>query len=395
MLREIFSASILVHAIFSCFLLCPKVKSARAGDATTIYDSSLSNSKTAAKLTSYNDFKSSYFDNLTTNFGKNYKGSCGYVAIGMILSYYDTYLNDNIILEDYDIASEGYSGDVVSRRNSPGIYKDNITKFNNKSAVSIDNYEYLDTIASMTSYSFHAKLIYKAYIHGFYDFDNDEPLLSTLYKRTTVLNDYLTSNLGYKKDEDYTIEYIDKELYPDESDKVRKYAIEQVKNGYPVIISVKKDKSSDSGHALVVYDYDEDTDQLYGHMGLDADRTHVTIESQNYTIYKSAMVLKFNQSHSHSNNYVIKYTVNNKTTSTKYCFHNSRIDTRSISSTHVYDYGYEKYSNSKHKILCECGNYVLSSHVAGNTYKSGNVIYANCIHCNEIMEMGKGFSVIA
>lgn len=42
-------------------------------------------------------FLSAYFDYLETNFGTNDKGSCVYVSIGMLLSYYDTFLNDDII----------------------------------------------------------------------------------------------------------------------------------------------------------------------------------------------------------------------------------------------------------------------------------------------------------
>lgn len=71
-----------------------------------------------------------YFRNLTTNFGTNtiddYPGSCGYVAIEMLLSYYDTFYNDNIIDDYYDIESTKnfsyYSQlDVSSYTPSPGI----------------------------------------------------------------------------------------------------------------------------------------------------------------------------------------------------------------------------------------------------------------------------------
>ena len=51
----------------------------------------------------YDSFMESYFDNLTTNHGHNTIGSCGYVAIDMLLCYYDTYLNDNIVPEQYDV----------------------------------------------------------------------------------------------------------------------------------------------------------------------------------------------------------------------------------------------------------------------------------------------------
>ena len=70
----------------------------------------------------YSDFKSFYFDNLTQNFGMNYKGSCGYVAIGMMLSYYDTLLSDDIIPERYDVNSVGTTKSLTQSRNIKGCY---------------------------------------------------------------------------------------------------------------------------------------------------------------------------------------------------------------------------------------------------------------------------------
>ena len=44
-----------------------------------------------------NTYASYYFSNLRDNFGNNAFGSCGYVSIGMLLSFYDVYWDDNII----------------------------------------------------------------------------------------------------------------------------------------------------------------------------------------------------------------------------------------------------------------------------------------------------------
>ena len=38
----------------------------------------------ANTITSYDTYLEAYFTNLTENFGYNYKGSCGYVAAGML-----------------------------------------------------------------------------------------------------------------------------------------------------------------------------------------------------------------------------------------------------------------------------------------------------------------------
>lgn len=41
-----------------------------------------------------------YFSNLNGRFGKNVKGSCTYVAVDMLLSYYDSFWNDNFCLKN-------------------------------------------------------------------------------------------------------------------------------------------------------------------------------------------------------------------------------------------------------------------------------------------------------
>ena len=48
-------------------------------------------------------FATYYFSNLKDNYGYNTMGSCGYVATAMMLSYYDTYLNDDIISPVFDV----------------------------------------------------------------------------------------------------------------------------------------------------------------------------------------------------------------------------------------------------------------------------------------------------
>lgn len=40
-----------------------------------------------------------YFKGLTENFGYNHKGSCSYIAVEMVLSYFDSYLYDDIIAQ--------------------------------------------------------------------------------------------------------------------------------------------------------------------------------------------------------------------------------------------------------------------------------------------------------
>lgn len=111
-----------------------------------------------SNLTEYANFRDSYFDNLTKNFGKNYKGSCGYVALGMFLSYYDTYFDDSLIPEAFDIASVGSEKVFYTRRNSPGILNDVITSSTGSSTsygYQLSAQDYYNTIVSYRNVSLH------------------------------------------------------------------------------------------------------------------------------------------------------------------------------------------------------------------------------------------------
>ena len=55
---------------------------------------------------------------------------------------------------------------------------------------------------------------------------------------------------------------------------------------------------------MIVYDYDETTGKLYGHMGWGSDLTHIDLSSMGYLYIKNAATIKISTPHSHSNNYV-------------------------------------------------------------------------------------------
>ena len=64
-------------------------------DEGDLNSSSAIAANTANTPSSYDSYMEAYFRGLKRNFGYNKIGTCGYVAIGMLLSYYDSYLNDN------------------------------------------------------------------------------------------------------------------------------------------------------------------------------------------------------------------------------------------------------------------------------------------------------------
>lgn len=352
----------------------------------------LSDAPYSSGISSYSNFKTSYFDNLTYNFGMNYKGSCGYVAIAMILSYYDTFLSDAIVPEQYDINSVGETTDMILRRNSPGVLKDIISNPSDPADAgygdSLSAIDYYSAIASLQATSLHAKLITIGAARGYYNYDNNKYPCGTTYgMRYNVINDYFSTVLGYALDTDYSIVSCNAESNPSLSSTVRDFAIEQVLLGNPVLLSVSGTRG---GHVVVAYDYDSSTDKLYCHMGWNASSTHTTIESYSYSIYKTALAINFNISHSHSNNYAVTVISDNVPTTNFYCYHDCRISTYTNGNLHSYTDHYTMHSSEKHKAYCYCGKYVLRPHAIkeGSTYTSHGHTYGNCIDCGAVVDLG-------
>lgn len=283
------------------------------------YSFETSESMTAASssLTTYPSFLEAYYRGLTTNLGENYKNSCGYVALGMLLSYYDTYLNDDIIPEEYDIESDGTETNMVSRGNSPGIYHDVIPNGESMSATN-----YFNKIRSMEDYSLHGKLMIIGEELGILDLDDGNNLgLTTNSERVSILNQYLR---GIGIPGGYRIESVSDLTFPQEPTdaQVRTYVKEKIDLGYPVLLSVGKPNSS-IGHALICYDYSGSI--FFGNMGLTSSKSYAHYNIANkYSTFNDAMILVFNNdTHQHSDNYIVKHNGHID----KYCYCNSNIMT--------------------------------------------------------------------
>lgn len=63
---------------------------------------------------------------------------------------------------------------------------------------------------------------------------------------------------------------------------------------------------------------------------------------------------------------------------------------------HVFNHHYVNYSLVKHKSYCECGEYVLSLHSPDtvNSYISNGHIYAPCVFCGALMDLGGNGPII-
>lgn len=161
-----------------------------------------------------------YYYNLNNNFGYNENGSCGYVAVSILLSYYDNLVRDDIIDEQYDVCSTSSTIDFLSNVESPGTLHENKSLIYSYSS-------YYNYIKSTESTSFHSYLLSLGINLGI----NSKASTSfgtDINDRIKLIKNYLDSkNINYS---------IDSKT----GKNVREYAIENVKKGYPVLLSIRK-----------------------------------------------------------------------------------------------------------------------------------------------------------
>ena len=287
-----------------------------------------------------------YFSNLSTNFGYNSKGSCSYVAMAMLLSYYDTILCDTIIPEDYDISTTLVNDDPALSV-SPGIRRITTVSKNgidyNPGEMTYEQYVEFINIAQTSC--LHEKLLSIALEKGGDWIDEQSSkdvygkgVFSGTYDRTRRMleyylqkvavgfnkSDYKVYGLNYEND---VIEAINNyDLIKEYTQQTRKYAINLIKQGIPVILNMAeynhKTRKLDAAHTVVAYAYSEEKDELYCHMGwsyetatkvrpeyVGEDVPQMKDTVKTYDVIYSAIVLEFFDEkirHIHSNNYRVK-----------------------------------------------------------------------------------------
>lgn len=324
----------------------------------------------SSNITTYDNFLSSYYDNLTCNFGMNYKNSCGYVGIGMLLSYYDTYLNDSIIPENYDVTCNGTGYDMTSRRNSPGtfrevIYNPNTSAHDSTYILGMSALNYYAQMQSIQNISLHSKLITIGGELGYYDFEDPATPAGTLcMMRRSILVEYLTHVAGITSF-DYEIEVINHETNKELSPLVRQFTIEKLKQGQPVLLALHK--AHVGGHVVIAYEYDEDNDKIYANFGWNAKYTHINPEEEGFTTYKSALAINWDIEHEHTNNYSVTTLNYGNVNTNYYCYLDK--DIYNFEHNHAYDFEYEDYSDDCHKSFCHCGEYIVTE---SHTYETND-----------------------
>lgn len=276
-------------------------------------------------MSSVNTINTDYFRNLNNNIGTNttnlFSGSCAFVAYGIILSYYDSNINDRYISETFDvIANQEFDSlsevNMSSYTESPGIFG-GLGGFHNFLLVNADRLGIIDIAAG--------------------DFSSN-------FSGVSELNEWYAADIG--------ISITPKKKTLGTKNSFIQYAKDAIDSGYPVYISITGGDgtlmSPDGRHAVVGYDYN--SQGIFVHFG-HRNRTRINIKdfTINYVGY-----FEVSTYHSHSYNY--KYSVgsqegyicscNHKHTCTNFSYY--------VSATHP---------ATKHKKIClQCNESIEEKH---------------------------------
>ena len=278
-----------------------------------------------------------YFEKIHNFVSDNTQGECPFVAYEMLLSYYDTFLNDNIVDEKYEHHVMEYKDNIEEFIQSPGSgYCNRVAQLENMMEYDdgINGLFYRDIYCSQPN-----DLLFQKYLINLYDSNYKMGTGLKGYQHPTMIKNYLKTK-GFN----YTLTYSNGGNL---SDVFTNYTIKIIKKtlnaGRPLIAATYN-------HTMVAYAYNEDYLYLNTGVGFAARLEWKYFKSvlENFYIYDAnAYDVKFNMEHIHSDNYY----------STKL---NSSICP--CGELHNHNIEHVCIDNSYHINLCECGINQIENH---------------------------------
>lgn len=227
-----------------------------------------------------------YFENLT-QFPNNYTGTCGFVALSMLLGYYDTFYNDNFI-PNHNITVNGASQSL--------LVKGKATYTGSTSHIPISNW----SVMPGTTQAMHDLL----YNYGYYLWSTQSGSPVVTSQLVATLNDYvddyasiLENNINIEAH--YTNINIHSSL---------RNSINNDKPSAVVIINgsytnpVNYTSEVVNFHTVVVYGYNFNTNQYVAHFGWWPGSKQYTSIMINSIFAEGFMTVNYTGAHKHSKN---------------------------------------------------------------------------------------------
>ena len=282
-----------------------------------------------------------------------------------MLSFRDTYWDDSIIPESYDVSTILSDDQFSLSLDSPGIYQEPFLE-------SLSSQEYYNVSEQHSGSYFQLKLIQmgKEKFQQ-YKFDNtDSPCGLTLSELIELSQYYIkTNNLSSK----FSVKY--------ETNSPKQFAINRIQKGIPV--EIRCGNNAGSGHAMIAYDYNATTDTIYVHPGWIGFSTHRSLQETGYTQIWDATAIIPSRAHSCTNNYLFTKNYYRHT----HCPCDSSIHPNGVQNhSHIFSRIKPDGENkSFHIASCSCGLWKYETHYFSNRYRSDGHTYAYCSKCGKTL----------
>ena len=374
-----------------------------------------------------------YFTELIDGFGTNSEGTCSFVASAMLLSYYDSFWNDEIISNVYE-ENGSWMHTFWGFRviDSPGIKKepqwvknDTYSTYGEYIDAYADDYLHLELLRMAKD---DLNYFYSDFAEGVMDLFGNLKVVNNYYYSSVkwsisipqaqeLLQHYLEERgIGNNKIAVNCLSYRDimEELSDDLSEEekaniadeeIRQQVINKVNSGVPVVYAgFEQDSFGNwSGHALVAYDYDSANDELIFHSGWnDSDRIlregdiafsfsehlymmwfdvndinypHACSYNYNFAMgqdQSATCMCNFSSHSEHQHKSLNGYGTHDSNGHNLFCFWCEK----SVYESHAYSY--ILYSPSQHKASCNCGYEIIKNHVVAIDSTTG---LSGCIYC--------------
>lgn len=276
-------------------------------------------------------FLYTYYRHLNNNKPYNNLGICGYTAISMFLSFFDTYWNDLIIEEKYESNVTNINSNSLYKNyyyESPGVYNNLsysspsmnslINELKNLGYTDSNSIEYKKELDKLIMREINSQIKEGTFLGKLFSIglnngsiiphstldsynSNSDNYLNGIGVNYTIMNNILTDYVNTNSFLSNEVNIVtgknnydrssDLQNYEIDRNRIRNNIIQLLKEGKPVIIGGQgfDDKNNNNaqdinestwGHVAIAYEYDEANDIIYGNLGWSSSYNHANFDNQ-------------------------------------------------------------------------------------------------------------------
>lgn len=334
----------------------------------------------SASTVTYSTFADHYFSEIKTNIPRNQRGSCGFVALSMILSFYNFYYNDNFVEEWFEDSILRSCGSNDYPNGVPQLYLEN-NHLPRDEQGNIDDGAYvpflIDNINTYLQFYLIGLAATNDPIDGwerFLDF-NDESYGINIQEAKLLMEHYLYDCRGFSVNEVVVhTESMSGEISSDSELYDRISTL--VRNGIPVCY-LAQNSTETKGHIMVAYSCSDEDIKVHRGYSYGIGSSTTTLLNSGYVEDAAILWLETKDALPH----VCSYNYRWANTERILCACNAyKGDLLHPEHTHSVA-EYESYNSSNHTYTCYCGQTFTASH-SYNSYTSlgatGHRAYCNC-----------------